>query len=252
MRRRVPWLSLGSPTRSVEVRRRLSKPALASAGIAWGTGTNIQAMVVLVSVVIGPASAAVFATVRAVSRIAIQLASAIAPAVGPELARGFGLGDQALLRRFQRRITQVGVWSAVVMVMFIGALGDWLISTITRGTVIVEGWLLSLLLLSAVVEVAWLTSAAILFNTNRHGRVGLAYVIASTANLGLAYVFLRIWGIDGAALSLVILALVMLVVVMKHSLPATNETVRGWITSLVDPREIRDALTAVRAKLARS
>jgi O-antigen/teichoic acid export membrane protein len=248
MRRKVPWLSLGRPTARVHVRQRLTRPALAGAAIGWGTALNMQALLVLVSVVAGAASAAVFATVRAVSRIVVQVASAIGPTVGSEVARAYSSGDQELLRTLQRRVMQLGVWSALLMVGVLAFVGDWVVGLITRGTVEVEGPVLLILLAGAVFEVAWLTSGSILFSTNRHQRVGLIYTIASGAILGVAYLMVKAWGIDGAAWSVFVLSVLMLVVVTRDSLRATGDTAGARALSLLDPREVRHAIASVRPK----
>lgn len=248
LRRRVPWLSFGRPSQKVFVRKRLSGPALAGAAIGWGTALNMQALIVLVSIIAGAANAAVFATVRAVSRIVIQLATAIGPAVGPEFARAFGAGDQALLRALQRRVSQLGLWTAIAMVAVLALVGDWLVALVTRDTVVVQGPLLLILLVGAVFEVAWTTGGQILFATNRHQRVALIYTAASAASLGLAYVLVSRWGVDGAAWSVLAVSVVMLGVMLRASLRATGDSVGAWTRSLIDPRELPRAIAAMRSR----
>lgn len=236
MRRRVPWLSLGIPVHNVQVRKRLMKPALAGAGLGWGTALSNQALLVIIGAASGAAAVAAFATIRAVSRIVIQIATSIGSSVGPEFARAFSVGDQALLRSLQRRVSQTAVWSAVVMAVPIGIGGDWLIGLVTRNTVSATGAVLFLLLLVAVVDVAWFTSGANLYATNRHQRVGFIYVAASAVSLGLAYVMVLAWGIDGAALSILCLSVFMLFVTLSASLRGTGDTLAGWVKAVVDPR----------------
>jgi O-antigen/teichoic acid export membrane protein len=248
LRRLVPWLSFGRPSGKAHVRKRLTAPALAGAAIGWGTALSMQAMIVLVGVVAGAASAAIFATVRAVSRIVIQLATSIGPVAGPELARAFGGGDQALLRVLQRRVTQLGFWSAVAMVAVLALIGDWLVSVVTRGTVVVPGPLLLILLVGAVFEVAWTTSGQILFATNRHMRVGVIYTVLSAAGLGLAYVLVSRWGADGAAWSVLAVSVAMVVVMLPASLRATDDSIGAWARTIFNPRELPRAIAAIRPR----
>lgn len=248
MRRRVIWLSLGRPSQRVHLRKRLTGPALAGAAMGWGTAASLQAMVVLVGVVAGPANAAIFATVRAISRVVIQLASAVGPMVGPEFALAFGAGDGALIRSLHTRVTQLGTWSAIGMVALLAVFGDWIVSAITRGHVSVQGPLLLLLLAGAVLEVVWRTSGAVLFATNRHQRVGVIFTVVSVATLGLAYVLVKGWGVDGAAVSVVLLSAIMLVVMVPIALAAAGISLGAWVRSLVDLRDLPRVVTSLRPK----
>jgi O-antigen/teichoic acid export membrane protein len=249
MRRRAPWLHFGKPAGHPQVMKRLTGPAFAAAGIQWGTALNLYAMVILVGIVSGPASAAIFATVRTVSRVVLQLTAAIGQAVGPELAKAFGEGNHALVRRIQRRANQAAVWSAAAMIGVFLLFGDAIINLWTQGNVGAEEPLLGLLLIGAGIEAAWLTSGTILFFTNRHQRVGLVYTIASIASLPLTYLMVVAWGVDGAAISLIAVAAVMLVEVLRQSLPAAQETLHGWVGSLVRPASVWQAFVALRAQL---
>ncbi len=81
----------------------------------------------------------------------------------------------------------------------------------------------------------WLTSLAVLFGTNRHQRAAVHYLVASVIALPIAYVMLEAWGLDGAALALVLLESYMLVVVLRQALPAAHDTLRGWLGALIRP-----------------
>lgn len=248
LRRIVPWLRLGRPLTNVQVRKRLLKPALAGAGLAWGTALNIQAMIVLVSTVAGAAAATTFATVRAVSRTVIQVSGSVGPAIGPEFARAYGEDDLARVRSLQRQVSQIGVWSALVMVLVLAFVGDRLIELVTRGTVSDAGPLLLVLLLGAVLEVAWYTAGANLYATNRHQRVGFIFTLATVAALVLAYPMVSAWGVEGAALAIVCLSVVMLAVMVRASLRGTGDSLKGWLHAVVDPRGLVRTMAAVRSR----
>ena len=89
MRHRAPWLSLGRPAGRARVGKRLTRPALSMAAIGWGTALNLQAMTVIVGITTDPASAAIFATIRTLSRIVVQLTTSIGQSVGPDIMKAF-------------------------------------------------------------------------------------------------------------------------------------------------------------------
>ena len=247
MRRRAPWLSLGRPAGRANVAKRLTRPALAMAAIGWGTALNMQAMTVIVGIAIDPASAAIFATTRTLSRIVVQLTTSIGQSVGPEIARAFAEGNEALVHTLQRRITQLTIWSSVAVIAVLAPAGDTILGLWTHGVVDHGGLVLDLLLISAALEGAWLTAASVLFFTNRHAAIGLAYALVWIGGLPLAYGLTAAFGRVGAALAVVTVAVVMLAEVLRQSLPAAHETLSGWIRSLVRPADIWEALVALRA-----
>jgi O-antigen/teichoic acid export membrane protein len=61
------------------------------------------------------------------------------------------------------------------------------------------------------------------------------YTVASIMNLPLAYGFVQLWGLNGAALSLVVVELFMLVVVLRQALPAAHDTLLDWIRAISKP-----------------
>jgi O-antigen/teichoic acid export membrane protein len=250
MRRRAPWLSLGRPTGRARVMKRLTRPALSLAAIGWGTGLNLQAMVVIVGIVINPASAAIFATIRTLSRVVLQLTGSIGQSVGPELAKADVEGNHGLVFRIQRRISQTAVWSSAVFIVALTLTGNTILRLWTHGHVHHGGVLLVLLLIGAALEGVWLTAGTILFFTNRHHGLGLAYAILWIGGIPLAYALTSILGLDGTAFALIVVAVLMLAEVLRQSLPASHESMAGWIRSLVNPAEIWRALRALRAQIS--
>lgn len=250
MRRRAPWLRFGKPTGKHRVMRRLLRPGLASAAIGSGVTINVQGMVILVGAVLGPASVAIFSTVRAMTRVVTQLLSSISDTVGPELAKAYGEADFALLRKLQRRASQTAIWAALPMLVGLGIFGGTVLDVWTHGRVTTGGWLLYLFLTAAGVDALWFTCAGILWWTNRHPRAALIYMIATLASLPLTYAMLKLLGLNGGAVSAVLLELIMLVVVFRQSLPVAHDTLAGWLAAVIKPPGW--AFRAARAELAQS
>jgi O-antigen/teichoic acid export membrane protein len=248
MRRRVPWLRFGKPAGQPRVMRRLLRPGLASAAVGSGVTINIQGMLILIGAVLGPASVAIFSTVRAMTRVVFQLLSSITATVGPELGRAYGEGNFALLRTLQRRASQTAIWAALPMLVGLAIFGGTILDVWTHGRVTTGGWLLYLFLIAAGIDAVWFTCGGILWWTNRHPRVALIYIIATLAVLPLAYAMLKLWGLNGAAVSTVVLEVTMLVVMVREALPLAHDTLAGWTAAVVKPPGW--ALRALRAQIA--
>lgn len=250
MRRRVPWLRLGRPAGMRAVLRPLLSPALAAGALPGALAVNIQGMVLVIGLGGSPGAAAVFATLRTMSRAVIQVVSSVQSVVAPEISRSFAAGDAALLRTIHRRGCQIAVWMSAAMVAGLAMLGGPILHIWTSGKVATSGLLLYLFLTATVIDSLWYTSLAVLYATNRHQRVAVYYTLASLLSLPLAYGLLVVWGLDGAAFSLLGLELFMLFPVLRQSLPAAHDRLRDWLYVVVRPPLTPAMLARLRSREA--
>jgi O-antigen/teichoic acid export membrane protein len=109
-----------------------------------------------------------------------------------------------------------------------------------------EEVLLYLFLAAAGIDALWYTSLAVLFSTNRHQRVTAIFVIACAVNLPLTYLFLEVWGLDGAGAAQVVLELFMLFVVLRRSIPAAYDNFSSWLRAVLRPPVSLATLTSLR------
>jgi O-antigen/teichoic acid export membrane protein len=235
MRHRAPWLRFGRPPGTLSVLKRLFHPAAASGILPTCVILNIQGMVLLIGITLGPASVAIFSTLRTLSRVVVQLSASVFAVMTPEISRAFGAGDAGLLRTIHRRGSQLTLWFALSLALGVGVLAGPILDLWTSGKVHVEGVVLYILLISAFIESLWSASLAILFATNRHLRVAIVYLIGSLLNLPVAYVLLELLGLEGGAVAVMLLGLFMLVPVLRQSLPAADDGLRGWLSVVVRP-----------------
>lgn len=247
MRRRAPWLRFGRPVGRPRVLRRLTTPALASAALPTGVALNIQGMVVLVGVALSPAAAAVFSTIRTLSRVILQVLRSISVALGPEFARALGEGDEILFRRIHREGCRLAIWLTVPIVAVLALLGGEVLSIWTSGRVETAGLLLYLFLAATLVDSVWYTSAAALYSTNRHQRIAGIFFAASIVTLPLAWLMLELWHLEGAAGALLALELFMLVAVLRESIPASHDRLRPWLAATAVPPSPRALLRLLRS-----
>jgi O-antigen/teichoic acid export membrane protein len=255
MRHRVPWLRLGRPAAIRPVLRRLISPALASGAIPAALILNIQGMVVLVGVTLGPAAAAVFSTVRTLSRALNQLLASVFAVITPEISRAYARRDNELVRRLHRRGCQLAIWLALPPAIVLAAFGGPILKLWTSGKVDPSGLLLDIFLVGVVVDALWTTSLGVLYATNQHQRVAAYYFAGSLISVAVAYPLIEAWGLDGAALAVLLLELFMPFPVLRQALPVAHDNLRGLIAAIVRPPiaagSMLAALRALRAQVLR-
>jgi O-antigen/teichoic acid export membrane protein len=246
MRRHAPWLHFGKPADIRGVLRPLISPALASGAFPAARALSIQGMVILIGVAVGPASAAIFSTLRTMSRVIVQVLSRVFTVITPELSRAYAEGDADGLRSLHRRGSQAAVWLAAPILAFLAVFGDSVIRIWTSGAVETQGLLLYMFLAVAALDSLWITSLAVMFARNRHQSLAVYFIAASAAALPVAYLLLEVWGLDGAAASLVLLEIFMLFVTLRQAVPAAHDTLVGWLMEVVRPPPFRALLAAMR------
>lgn len=249
LRRRVPWLHLGRPTGARLVLRRLFSPALASGAIPAALIVNIQGLVLVIGLILGPAAVAVFSTVRTMTRALIQLLASVFAVITPEISRAYASGDHAFVHAIHRRGCQLAIWLALPPTIFLAVWGGQILNLWTGGRVGPDGLMLYLLLATVVIDSLWTTSLSVLYATNRHQRVAADYFAASLVSLPAAYALIEVWGLDGAALSVLLLELFMLVPVLRQGLPAAYDNLRDWSAAVIRPPIALSTLAALRAQL---
>jgi O-antigen/teichoic acid export membrane protein len=248
MQRHAPWLRLGRPPRIRKQIRRLLTPALASGAFPAALALNIQGMVILVGIVLSPAATAVFSTLRTMSRAVIQLLASVVTVINPEISRAYAERDANLLRMLHRRGCQAAIWLAALIVAILVISGGTIVHVWTGGKVVANGPLLYEFLAVAAIDALWFTSLSILFATNRHQRMAVYFTIASVINLPVAYGFVKLWGLQGAAVSLILVELFMLVAVLRNALPAAHDTLASWVRAVSKPPTYLASVAGLRIR----
>ena len=237
--RRHDDVRLGLAHASVHELRRLAKPALANLSMPLAMALNIQGMVLVVGVVLGPLAVVVFSTLRTLTRIALQVVWQVAHAFEPELASAWGSGDRALLRRLYLSAQRGGFWLALVVAVALWFAGPWILSVWTHGKVAMNQPLFSWLLLSAVASVLWYCALNLLKAGNIHMRATLWYVLSAAASVMLAIVLLRTTHrIADAGLALLLMDALMASYLLRSVARVLGTTVHDLIGSTLDPRPL--------------
>jgi O-antigen/teichoic acid export membrane protein len=235
LRHRSPWLSFGIKHSRFAILKPLIGPALSFNALPLGWALNLQGVVTVIGIYLGPVAVLLFSTTRTLTRVIWQVLNAIANTVWVELSAAFGAHDLPLARKLHRRACQVALWGALGMTLILMFAGGPLYRVWTHGKLSFDPGLFRLLLVVIICSSLWSTSYVVPMSVNRHGQLALAFLAATSFSLGLAAVLVRFWGIHGAALALVVGELLMILYVMRRSLTLLEDNAAGFLRVLLTP-----------------
>lgn len=235
LRRSIPWIHLGWSKARWSIIRALASPAFSFLGFPIGNAISLQGILFVVNATLGSTGVVVFGVTRTASRVALQLLQMVNNAVWPELSAAYGAGDLALTRRLHRRACQAAFAISWMIVLAMLLVGPWLIRVWTHRSIVPGRPLLALMLLAVVINSFWMTSSTLLAAINRHQRLALYYLIGTSSSLLLALYLTRIWGVDGAAVSMLISELVMVTYVFPTTLALVEDTPKAFALAMFQP-----------------
>ena len=240
VRRDIPWIRYGWREAHLGEIRRLSGPAVAFMGFPIGNALNLQGTLLAVGHVLGSTDVVVFGTARTVSRIALQMVQMVNQTFWPELASAFGAGDLPLVRLLHRRAVQMALGLAAVLIVAMMTIGPWFLVHWTRHKVAPNPQLLFLLMVSVFFYSLWSTSSTLLTAINRHRRLSAHYLLATSLTIAATVLAARLYGLRGAAASLVLSEIMMGGYVLPASLRLSEDRWPDFLQALVQvPRVLR-------------
>ena len=198
-----------------------------------GNATLFQGSLLVVNACLGPTSVVIFGTVRTLTRAAWQLMNMINQTVAPELNRLLGANDCERARRLHRISVFTSLLCGWLLILVILALGPSIYRYWTARQLIVDRPLLALFCISILTNSLWLTSSTVLLSTNKHEGLAWRYLCGSMVNIPLCYTLSKIFGIQGAAISPVVIDCLLIPYVLKKSLSLTHDSLGAFLRSLV-------------------
>lgn len=185
-------IRIGLSHASIRELRQLYKPALANIAVPLASALNIQGMILVIGMTLGPAAVVTFSVLRTVTRLALRVVQAVNDAFQPEFARAWG---RQCVEDVQHMFVLSLRFSALLGIMmgiglyFCGAL---VIALWTQGKVTFQPLLFDWLLLSSVLIVTWHGGLILLQAANQHMRLALWSVVSSGAAVLMAWVLLLV------------------------------------------------------------
>ena len=235
MRSLSPWLTYGWRHADLETLKQITSPALTFMGFPIGSALSLQGMVTVVGIVLGPGVVVIFTASRTLTRSVWQILGAITNTIWVELSTAFGASDIALARSLHRRACQAALWLVVAASAALFFAGPLIYRLWTRGKVPFDPTLFGLLLLVVIANSFWSTSYVVLLSVNRHQRLAVVYVAATTLSLVIALVLTRLMGLHGTALALLVIDIFMSTYVVKRSLALVQDTLPDFLRFILTP-----------------
>lgn len=237
LRRTVTWSTFRPERPHLQTFRELLAPGVAFMAFPIGNALSLQGFTIVIGGILGAAPLVVFSITRTATRAAMQVMGSLGFSIWPELSRSMGGGDIAEARAIVRRTVQASLAVSMLLVVAIAMLGPTLIRTWTHGMVDPPVVLLYLLLLVMVVNSVWSTLSVVLAATNQHVRLAVVYVGGALAALAASIPLTSAFGLDGAALALLVIEIAMVAYTLPASLRLIEEAPPGFLCSLLDVPE---------------
>ncbi len=252
VRRDIPWIEYGWKSASFAEIRKLARPAIAFMGFPLGNALNLQGTLIAVGYALGPTAVVIFGTARTVSRVALQMVSMVNNTFEPEMSIAYGARNFELTRSLLRRACQLALIVAFTIVAAMITVGPWFLTHWTGGHVPPSRPLLSILLVVVVMYALWSTSSTLMTSTNQHQRLATYYIIGTSLNCVLCYILARIYGLYGAASSLLVSELVMNLYVVPATLRIAHDTLPAFLASMLHyPQSLRPGALLARVRRSR-
>ncbi len=174
----APWCRRGWSLVDQETILKLTRPSLAAFSMTISNAVGLQGMILTIGWFMGPASAAIFGTVRMLSRAPLQFSGLLSRASIPELTRAYEAKNTQLTQKLMRLNISAALLvmlpSSIILIMY----GPSILSTLSHGNLIasrVEFILMSLAMLCVTI---WTTLAAPLIATNQQAKFSRVILLA--------------------------------------------------------------------------
>jgi O-antigen/teichoic acid export membrane protein len=233
VRNDIPWIRFGWKYARLSEIKRLSPLAFAFLGFPMGNALNLQGTLQAVSYALGPLAVVVFATARTVSRVALQMVQMINSTYEPEFSRSFARGDLQLVRTLHRRACQMALIISFAVVGVLSFAGPYFLHHWTQGKVPPSRPLLMVMLLVVILYSLWSTSSGIMYATNQHRKLSAVYLGATGITVLITFIFARLYGLYGAAASLLVSEILMNIYVLPSSLNIAHDTLPNFLRTML-------------------
>ena len=181
----------------------LIKPSIASLAFPIGLALNVQGLIILLSVLLSSAHAAIFGLYRTISRVLVQFSTVVNQSLWPEISYAFSIGDNQLVRKMIRYALKFSLPIACVM----GAL------VVVYGGTIFDVWsgrkddysssIMLVLIIGALTHVAWQVYWVALMATASYASFAVVFMLVSIASSLAVFCLAQDYGLLGVCYVLV-------------------------------------------------
>lgn len=213
LRRKVPWLAIGLSQGNWREAGGLLAPAGSVMLLPLAQALALQGTALVIGVAAGPAAVPVFAAVRTLSRVGMQMCWIVSTPLMPEVSAATARADRKALAAL---LLVTLAFSALLVVPFACGFmiaGQHLIAIWTQGTIAAPRALVTFMGLAIALGGIWYPVSNLLLACERQAGYTPWYLALALASLPVSYGLVRAIGVSGAGLALAALDFAMLVIV---------------------------------------
>ena len=223
-----PWLSFGFSAATFSRLKELAVPAFGFVALPLANAISVQGFTLVIASALGSVAVVQFSTMRTLTRLNFQLMTVIAWAMWPELSRAFGAGNIPLARKLHRHAYQAGLALSIATGAALWLFGPALYHLWIRNAVQFNLNCFHILIVVTFANSMWFTSSVVPMSTNSHHRITMAYVGLSVFSLLVGRLLLGPFGLNGAAVALLLVDIPMMYVVLRTSLRQLQESIKDF------------------------
>lgn len=216
VRRNTPWLRLGHSGANWGQVRSLWGAASSFMLITVSQALLIQAPVIVIGNIFGPAQVVVFSTARTVARIGTAVSYFLNGSMSAEFSGLYGRRDFSLLARLFRLNMALSAGMATVYGVALFALRDPIMHVFTHGRVHAPMDLFLLLIGAVLGEMMWVSVSSPLMAINRHIRVGYLLTLLSAVAILASFPLGHAFGVNGVAGAVFAVQIAMLLLCLRE------------------------------------
>lgn len=227
-KRSASWLVVGVSQARPAVIKNLLRPSIAAMAIPLANAAYLQGTAVAVGAAAGAASVPIYASLRTLSRVGLQLINMVNLPLMPEFTSANARGDQEREKILTGAVIALSITFGLCFASGLALFGEEILQVWTNGIIRPPQLMVNLTALSIGAAIVSGSIASLLLATNRHETFSYVFVAGAVATVTLTYFWVTRWGVTGAAAATLILEIVMLLVAW-HNL-------RVPLRDMFDPR----------------
>ena len=232
---------------------RLWQPLLGTFLLNFGyTGLIVQAPRLVLAAIVGPQAVASYAICTMLMRLVRIPIEVPAFSATVEISTAFGTGDLPLARRLIRDSTRFSLWTALLLIPAVVALGPSVVHLWSVGEVQIDRGLLAVLGIATIAFAAGLPAQEGLMALNRLMLATAWLLLLSAPFVLLCLLLSRNLGTFGAGVATMLLEVAFAAIVVVRCLRCFDYPLGGFVRGLTPPVEIVAAtLAGLRGGAAR-
>jgi O-antigen/teichoic acid export membrane protein len=227
IRLRMNWIPWDFKSVDFKASHDLLAPALAAMAIPTALALNSQGMIWITGSVVGPAAAAVLATVRTASRVMIQVVGIFSRAVMPIYSVSVAVDNKNSRETIERIVRLLLLFVLLPGCLLFGLFGRQFISLWMRGQLDAPSVLVWAMAVAALLHGHWVFNANLLVSINGHVNFGGVLVLITSIFTLLGWPSAELFGLNGIAGNLIGIELATLIAFKLLSRPSRLPIIVG-------------------------